>query len=218
MHTASMRWILALLLVVYTWQLLWLIYGITTVFRKSSSGFLYIEPGHMPPSVYWCFTGTNVCAVISVLLETYDQTAVASTVSAMVFLYVSLCVSLRRVYLRAPVLIRDNKGTEVWLARGFVHNGLAAYATWITYVALFNFARTLTEVFNLDQELSITISVSTLFLETTAWFFMDNLTLDKYTRYMVTPYAINILTLISLVTHSTFSDFSSSNSISHLCW
>ena len=121
-------------------------------------------------------------------------------------------MSLRRVYIRAPVLIRENKIAEVWLAR-LVHNGLASYGTWLTYVALFHMAFVLTEIFNVFRELAVTIAVNTIFIEIIVWFFLDNVTFDKFTRYTVSPYIISTLTLVSILSDSEFSDFSTSNSV-----
>ena len=209
------RWVFIILLVVYAWQALWMLYGLTTIWRKTSYGYLYVAPGYMHPSVYWCFCGTNLSSVATILLVHYNLGifALSSTVVAMVFVYISLFMSLRRVYIRAPVLIRELRSLEVWCARLFVQNGLASYATWLTYVALFHMAYVLTEVFDVFRELSVTIAVNIIFLEIIVWFFLDNITFDKFTRYTVSPYVISILTLVSVLAHSEFSEFSNSNSV-----
>ena len=105
----SIRWVFIILLVVYAWQALWMLYGLTTIWRKTSYGYLYVAPGYMHPSVYWCFCGTNLSSVATILLVHFNLGifALASTVVAMVFVYISLFMSLRRVYIRAPVLIRE---------------------------------------------------------------------------------------------------------------
>ena len=74
-------------------------------------------------------------------------------------------------------------------------------------------AYVLTEVFDVFRELSVTIAVNIIFLEIIVWFFLDNITFDKFTRYTVSPYVISILTLVSVLAHSEFSEFSNSNSV-----
>ena len=109
----SIRWVFIILLVVYAWQALWMLYGLTTIWRKTSYGYLYVAPGYMHPSVYWCFCGTNLSSVTTILLVHFNLGifALASTVVAMVFVYISLFMSLRRVYIRAPISLLNTIAT-----------------------------------------------------------------------------------------------------------
>ncbi len=211
----STRWLAIILVIIFAWQVAWLCYGVTTIFRKTSYGFLYVAPGYMHPSVYWCFSCANLCCVATLILLYFDinNVSLTTTVVAMAFVYAALFMSLRRVYIRAPVLIREGRVRDVWMARVFVHNGLAALATFLTFVTLFHFASVLTYIFEVSRELSVTISLNVIFLEILVWFFVDSLVFDRFTRYTVSPYGMALLNLLSILTDSDFADFSSSNSV-----
>ncbi len=209
------RWGFSVWIIVFSWQLLWLLYGISTIFRKTSYGYLYIAPGYMHPSIYWCFICANVASVITMVLLTFSLPgiALATSVLAMTFMYISLFMSLRRVYIRGPVLIREEQEKEIWFSRLFLHNGLAANATWLTFLALFHFAYVLNENFNLTLQTSLTITLCILFFELVVWFFIDNVLCDKFTRYTMTPYLISVLTYFSIITDDNRSNFGDSNSV-----
>ena len=57
-----------------------------------------------------------------------------------VLLIVCLCISYRALDAASPRLVEQRRVVDIWLVRGFVHNGLGIYATWTSIATLLNLA------------------------------------------------------------------------------
>ena len=189
---------------IYAWQVAWLIYGISTIFRKTSYGYLYVAPGHMHPSIYMVFS-LNLLANIAWLLlwdRMLPAYALIMLVLSMITLYVCLGISYRRLHARGNVLKREEHMNDVWLVRILVQNGLAIYATWVTIATLLNLCVVMAYVGTVSQHVASTVCLSILLLLIVVWFFLDNFLWDVYVRYTVTPYFVFVFALIgTLVAH-----------------
>jgi hypothetical protein len=71
--------------VIFAWQLLWLAYGVTTIFRKSSSDFLYKYPPVMHWLVYVNFSLANVLYVLALVFWSRDLNMVCFFLNKFVF-------------------------------------------------------------------------------------------------------------------------------------
>lgn len=197
---------------VFVWTLAWLCYGITTIIRYTSYGYLYMAPGHMHSTIYvFTIIGIICNSIWLFILDMIDHSyALIPIWLATVSLYVGMGISLRRLYIRGPVLQREEVAVEIWCMRMLVQNGLAAYATWCFYLALVNTNIALIDSNSLEPHISTTIILSLLLILSIALVCIDNFVLDHYSRYCFSTYLVYLLALTGSVEAIT-KDTSSSN-------
>ncbi|CAH1787309.1 unnamed protein product [Owenia fusiformis] len=190
-------WMFSVWGVIYIWQGLWLLYGLSTICRKSDSGYLYVTPPVMPPVIYVSFILNNVFNVTWLFL--WDRRLIGWALPFIglvpVMLYIGLFFSFKRVYDYGPILIKQGLNREIWLIRMLVQNGIAFYATWVSIAPLLNVAMVFHYSWKVPQDTSCTIVLAILLVEILAWFIMDNFIFDKYTRYTFSPFIILNLAL-----------------------
>lgn len=206
-------WTFSIWLVIYAWQGLWLVYGLSTTCRKTSYGYLYITPGHQPPALYITFIfnmATNI-AWLFMWDRFLPQYALIFLPLNAMSLYVCIGISGTSLYHSSPVLIRENMKSEIWVTRILTQNGLALYAAWSSIASILNLDVVLINFAHLKTPVAGTISLAIIFLLVVVWFFTDNFVFDRFLRYIVTPYPVFIVALIGSIWNNW--DATSSNSI-----
>lgn len=182
---------------IYTWQALWLIYGLASICRKSEDGYLYLKPPVLPPVIYAVYIFNQVCNVTWLILWDRLLSGWALPFIALIpfTCYVCLFISFRRLNQYKHVLIRQGMRKDIWLIRMLVQNGLAFYAAWTTIATVLNISIVLTYNFDVKQETASTVGLSIVLVEVILWFCLDNFIFDKFTRYLFSPYIIIVLAL-----------------------
>jgi hypothetical protein len=66
-------WIVDIWIFIFIWQLAWLVYGISTIFRKSSSDYLYKYPPVMHWLIYLNFGIANIINILTLILWNQQQ-------------------------------------------------------------------------------------------------------------------------------------------------
>lgn len=208
-------WTFAIWGFIYTWNALWLVYGVSTIFRRNPNGVFIYQLDVTPPSVYMAFT---VCNLFNIAwLFTWDREELLASVFLIALtpfmLYVALVFS--HVYLNRNISFLDKNymPKEKWLVRGLVQNGLAFYATWTTIATLINFAITLSYYGDVAVKTSSTVALSILTVELLAWVSLDILFFDNYTRYSLTPYITVVVALSGVVSKNYNLDTNRQNSV-----
>ena len=198
---------------IYAWQAAWLIYGVSTIFRRTSYGYLYIAPGHMHPSLYLVFAFNLLTNIGWLLLwdRQLPQYALIMIIMTALSLYVCLGISFLRLHARGSVLKREGYGYEVWLVRILVQNGLGLYAAWVTIASLINVDVVMQYTSGIAQHIASTVCLCFLLLAIVSWFFFDNFLADAYTRYTVTPYPLLVFALTGSLVKNW--DMTKSNSV-----
>lgn len=75
------KWILVLSVLITIWQAIWLIYGLTSIIRKSASDFFYKYPPVMHWMIYANFIAANILNFFSYVLWTERVYLVCTIVS-----------------------------------------------------------------------------------------------------------------------------------------
>ncbi|XP_070574375.1 uncharacterized protein [Ptychodera flava] len=181
---------------IYTWNMLWLIYALTTICRQNKSSYVYIYPLVMTPLFYASFIINLAMNVGWLFLWDRQYIPVAFVFLALLtfMLYVCLFITHANLYKNLSEMASYNN-KEVWAIRLLVHNGIAFYATWCTIATLLNLAMTLAYYTSLSQSTASTISLSILVLEILVWFICENVVIEKYVRYTISPYIVVIVAL-----------------------
>ncbi|CAH1777438.1 unnamed protein product, partial [Owenia fusiformis] len=187
--------------IIYVWQFLWLGYALSTLCRLTKYGYLYVSPNILPASIFFFFFINNGCGVAWFLLyqNLYIPHACAALAMMAFTLYLCLFISMRALNKHGEKLVEQQKGSDIWMIRILCHNGLGMYATWCTIATLLNFATTLVFWANVSNAMASTISLAILAGELLLWAILDNFVLDKFTRYLITPYIVVVFALVGVI-------------------
>ena len=203
MDVTPAGWTFYITPLIYGWQALWLGYGLTTICRRVEGGAFYTSLPTQPPILYVVFSFSMACNVSWLLIwdRKYMEVALVFVNLMTCTLYICLVVSVRRLNEFGEVMCRLKLQKEIWVIRLLVQNGLATFATWGSVAAIYNFAVVLisnTGV-NVDAGVGSTVSLTVFTLEIGAWWIMDNFVLEKYLRYLITPYLIILFSLVGII-------------------
>lgn len=178
--------------IIYTWQVLWLLYGIIQICRSHLQNYLYIFPPTLPTGLYLSFAFNNICVIIWLFVWTKEImiAALVFLVLATLSLYVALYFSFSTLYKFLGLLYKEELNADVWLVRILVQNGIAFYATWISIASLLNLNIVMISKANIESNLAGTITLGIAALGILLWFMLDSIILDKYVRYTFSPYIV----------------------------
>jgi hypothetical protein len=188
--------------VIYAWQLLWIIYSLTLLCRKSTGGYLYFSPYFMPLSfyiLYWCTQSCNIA-----WLFIWDREMLYASVPVLfltaIFLISALVSSMVSLANTASELIHQGKHYELTLVRIFIHNGIGMYATWTTIASHVGLSVTLIyrEPF-LTMDVACSICAGVLSIFAIVYTVLDLSVVDRHTRYLFTPYLVLIWALVGVI-------------------
>ncbi|XP_066036447.1 uncharacterized protein [Chamaea fasciata] len=182
--------------VIYSWQLVWLLYALSGICRRNELGYVFIKPDLLPTPFYvaWCLNnGLNVG-----WLFLWDREFLLPALVFLAVLCLTTCASLfvshRALSIHSSWFEKGHKA-ELWLIRILVQNGLALYLTWTSIATLLNFAVVLIYKWDVPDEKATTAALSILALGLVIWFYLENYFLDKYVRYNLTVYPVVIAAL-----------------------
>ncbi|XP_066298659.1 uncharacterized protein [Branchiostoma lanceolatum] len=188
---------------IYTWNVLWLLYVTSTIFRKTEEGYVYIVSDLLPWYFFAAWYLNNICNIAWLFVFDGEYLVASACVIALIpfTLYVCLFASYRQVDKRG-VWLTENLPWDLWLTRAFVHNGLAIYATWTTIATLLNLGIALIHTGGFDNSDVVTGLLAVLLVEVFVWYVLENFVLDRYCRYNLIVWVVVIVALTgSLVKH-----------------
>lgn len=189
--------------IIYVWQAQWLIYGLTTVCRQNSDGgYLYTDPSYMPIIIYIFFSLNLISnsAWIFVFDRQLIEIALGLLIAAVGTVYVSIGFSLHALQRNTPDLLRMKLKREIGLVIGLVQNGMAFYATWITIATHLGLAIVLAYTAGMNQQDACSIVLGMLGFFIILYNLLDTLVINKYSKYLMTPYFVLILALVGSLT------------------
>ena len=128
----------------------------------------------------------------------------------MILWTVALAIALRRLYIRGPALISEWEANELWYTRFLLHNGLAVYGCWLGYIFLLNLGLVIHRHTQLSVDIVGTICLAAGLIGTSIYFVVDVFMYDQYCRYIFSPYIIDMLYPLGVVSsHWSIEDSSS---------
>ena len=123
---------------------------------------------------------------------------------------IATIIALRRLYIRGPALISEWETNELWYTRFTLHNGLAAYARWLTYVFLLNLGLLFHRHSSIAVDISGTVCLAMALVGTSIYFVVEVFLHDPYCRYIFSPYVIDVLYSLGTVSYNWSVEDSSS--------
>ena len=197
-------WTFSIWGVIYVWQVLFLLYGLSTICRRGPhKGYLYYDPGHVPGIVYFLYVSNMALNVSWLFIFDRQQILPALIVIALLpfSLYIMLFFTCKAVVDHGMALIEAGMKKEIWLTRILVHNAFGMYAAWTTIATLLNLAMVLTYYPGVDlaEDVASSISLGILAFELLFYSFIDFFLIDRYVRFLLTPYLVVPVALIGSI-------------------
>ncbi|EDO40526.1 predicted protein [Nematostella vectensis] len=184
-------WAFSIWGVIYTWQVLMIIYVTSLICRK-----------HVPDVLDCTFLGLYLLscflnATWIVIWQRMHLSAASVILFAISFtLYATLFVSYYRLN---KIGKREFPKFDFWCVQALVHNGIAFYATWCTVASLLNMTIAVTYVHGVARATAGTIALSILAVEIIAWFVIENFVLERFLRYTISQYIVLIVALSAIL-------------------
>ncbi|CAF3313745.1 unnamed protein product [Rotaria socialis] len=125
---------------VYTWQLVFLVYSIVNIWRKTDDAFLYIHPYTLHAAIFILFIVNMLLNSFSLILwDRFQFGLPASVIYVMLATIVGTCV-LDHIFLwqQRWNFIQLNISGDIWAMCFVALNGHAAYSAWLLVAASLN--------------------------------------------------------------------------------
>ncbi|KAG8571378.1 hypothetical protein GDO81_011620 [Engystomops pustulosus] len=193
-------WTFSIWSVIYIWNGLWIIYVVSTLFRRNKSGPVYLQPEVHPPEFFALWIVNNLINIGWLFLWDRELLIFANIFLALIpiTIFLMLHMSYRNCYRHANWM-SQNQRFDLWCIRILVHNGLATYATWTSIATIVNFGLVLK--YNVSHVMEPYVSSVVLGLIMFAllfWFLMESCMFEKYVRYTFTIYPVAIVASVGI--------------------
>lgn len=195
------EWFYYILYSLYVWQALWLIYGSTTIIRKSSDDYFYKYPPVMHWIVYANFLISNLLNLCGSLLINNRIYILSTFYYFLIFIaiFISLTLSILQLNDYQREMYYTEKHMDIWLIRILVQNGLLFYASWAFIFLLVNLNITLVYEFNVSTQVSSLIMLAALNMKAVLSFVLENCLFYKYLKFLFTSWLLSIVFLIIFI-------------------
>ncbi|XP_064406774.1 uncharacterized protein LOC135351642 [Halichondria panicea] len=188
-------WTFAVWGVIYTAQVIWIVYGWSFVFRPATpraiSFVTYIFYGFANLcSIVWTYTWGNL----------YPQVAFAFIALCGISLYATVIAQAIHLYRETPALSSTKKfKIDLYLTRIIVLNSVAIYASWLTAATQLNFVIVLVNYGGVDPTTAGTVGLSILLVVIIIYFILENTILDRFARFVFVVYPLLIWAFTGIV-------------------
>ncbi|CAF2310504.1 unnamed protein product [Rotaria sp. Silwood2] len=181
----------------YFWQLAWLFYSLTFIYRRSANGYLYLSPKTLTLTFTIIYiTGFLIQTIW--LLFFYKTYIIWSWIIYLVsFLLLSLALFIINNNLAVNKKIYETEGfnRDVWCLRFFAQNGVAFFACWTAVHFILTFNIFLQIKCNLSMVNAGTISLILAIIIAGAYCFGPNINavLVERCAYQFSPWLVSII-------------------------
>ena len=188
-------WTFSIWGIIYTWQVLWLLYAWSFVFRPST-----------PRTVSWIslllYSCGNICNIIWIFVWGNNYPQIAFPFIFLIWAFVVAAISVETYHINkvSPVMLSNKKyKIDLWITRLLVPNGLVIYATWLTAATHLNFGIVLQYYANVSAVTTGAVMLWLLSALTLIYFALENTILDRYARFIFMVYPVLIWALTGVM-------------------
>jgi len=195
-NTSPAGWTFSIWGIIYLFIAIALVFFLFTICCKNQLGYIYVNPVIVSP-VYCLVYGFNFLLNITWLfLWDREQLQAASCDLFAIFFtnLISLSILIRNLEQTDHRLRKDQPKTY-WAYIVFASNGQGMYCTWTLLASLLNMNIALIYVNGVTLETAANINLSLVLVIVLGWTVLDLIFLDKFTRYLVTPYLVVVWAL-----------------------
>ncbi|KAM9308324.1 uncharacterized protein PAF06_012515 [Gastrophryne carolinensis] len=193
-------WTFSIWSVIYIWNGLWIVYVVSTLFRRNKMGPIYSKPAIHPPEFYALWILNNIINIGWLFLWDRELLIFADVFLALIPLtcYMMLYLSYKNCY-HYRTWMATHQRFDLWCIRMLVHNGLATYATWTTIATVINFGIVLKySSLGVHEPDVSTMVLCLVFFALVFWFLMETFIFEKYVRYTFTIYPVAIVASVGV--------------------
>ena len=106
---------------------------------------------------------------------------------------------LIRNIVNAGNCLKEEQPKIYWTYIVLAFNGHGIYTTWTVIASLLNFTHCLVYREGVNMQSAVEVNLSMLLVIAIVWAAVELITLDKFTRYLVTPYLVAIWALSGIL-------------------
>ncbi|XP_030855383.1 uncharacterized protein LOC581802 [Strongylocentrotus purpuratus] len=184
-------WAFSIWILIFMWQMLWLIYALVNLCRRNEHGPVYLNPpvisvhfvvGYtvsLLAIIAWYFVWTNLIIWGSLIVIAIIPVSVWSCIA-----FLTRCLVHNRKHFTSRV--------DLWIYRILVLNGLAIFGTWTALATHINIAMVFIYDFGLSIDTGSTIALVIVLLLIIVYAFLDLFLWDRYLRYNVMSFPVVI--------------------------
>ncbi|CAF3017539.1 unnamed protein product [Rotaria socialis] len=116
----------------YIWQLSWLLYSLTFIYRRSSTAYLYVSPSTLSPMFYIIYNLAFLIPTIWIVWFQKSHSVWTWVVYLVSFLLLSfdLFIINNNLVMNEKIYETDGFKRDIWILRFFAQNGVAFFACW----------------------------------------------------------------------------------------
>lgn len=217
MEITQDAWLAWLGVVNLAYQTVWLLYGVSTIFRKDKNRIFIYQLNITPPWVYLAFITSNLIQIT--WLFAWDR----EVFIAALVLYVLLSITLSSVLALSVIYLNKNEEklrnmnmtTEILIIQNLVQVSLILYASVVILFTLVNLSIVLTYRGVVTVMWSSTISLIILSSLVIIWFVVDIFIIRKSIFPFVTlfPYTVALVTIAGAMSENFDLEKTAGNSI-----
>ncbi|KAM5157349.1 uncharacterized protein ACMZJ9_008675 [Mantella aurantiaca] len=193
-------WTFSIWSVIYIWNGLWIVYVISTLFRRNKYGRVYAKPTVHPPEFFALWILNNLINIAWLFLWDRELLIFSNIFLALIAItcFLMLHISYRKCY-RSGAWMLQHQRFDLWCIRILIHNGLAIYATWTSIATIVNFGLVLKYNAHLNDPDAGSVVLSLVFFAVLFWFLMETFIFEKYVRYTFTVYPVAIVASVGIL-------------------
>lgn len=198
-------WAFSIWAVIYTWLGMAIIFYIATIFLKNNDGGkLYLHPEVV--DIWYSIVFSFNLILNLTWIFVWDREELVTSCVVLYFIFVTNVMSIGFMAKTVADGNHDMMKTNPKLYWGYVvfsMNGQAVYAAWSLCASTLNLGHSLRYVTLLPMKDVSNICLSILLVLIVAYFLLENTVLDKYARFIMTPYLVIIWATTAMVTEKT---------------
>lgn len=189
--------------VIYIFQFIWLVYGLWSLFRKTTNGsYLYLKPDFMCWGIYLCIIVNYLANIGWCFTFTWISWSLFFNIVMTWSMYIFMFISCRKLFENQSELEQFGYKKDIWFVRIFLQNGCAIYATWTSLNCVMNFAQFLTFKADVVATSASTFALFIILFATINYFIFENFVWRDYMRYLYTPYFVIVWFLVGALTQN----------------
>jgi len=197
LNTTPAGWTFIIWSIIYIFMALAFIFFIITIFKQNHNGYIYLNPVVVSPA-YCAVYGINFLLNIGWLFL-WDREELGAASSDLFAIFITNVISLALLINnieQGDHLLKKEQPTIYWTYIILAFNGQGLYCTWTFFASLINFSLCLVYV-NGDVTLKQAADVNLwlVLIIVLGWAVMDMIYLDRFTRFLITPYMVVVWAL-----------------------
>ncbi|XP_076455620.1 uncharacterized protein LOC143290189 [Babylonia areolata] len=196
-------WTFSIWGLIYLFQAVWLVYGVTSICRWVNGAPGYVSPCILVPSFYFVVLINYVCNIL--WLFTWDSENLLMAFSFLTLTTITGITALLTVYGTLDSfreeMQEEGRQAEINFIYVFVFNGMGMYAAYTTLASVLNMGSVMAYSLApaLSQAMTAVVCLGIIGGLYITFVVVDLTFLERYSRFTFSPYAVFIWTLAGIL-------------------